>query len=323
MLSWPFTASRKNLSRRKEESLAGSGVNPFRAIGCENTLGEGVVWDDRQNAVLWTDIEEKALYRSAFPFEDHERFDAPWRVGSFGLVEGRTDRLVVAFDAGFALFDYETGKAEVLDRPTLPRGARFNDGRVDRAGVFWAGLMIEDETLRAKAEGGLFRLADGDRAEQVIDRVKIPNSLCWSPDGATMYFADTPERVIWAFDFDGDGPSKRRVFARTPEGAFPDGSTVDADGCLWNAQWDAGRVVRYAPDGRVDLVVEIPAPHTTCVAFGGPELSHLIVTSARAELDPRTLAAAPNSGSLFVFTTPFKGIAEARWSPGRASDGAS
>jgi L-arabinonolactonase len=108
--------------------------------------------------------------------------------------------------------------------------------------------------------------------------------------------------------------SNRRVFARTQFGAHPDGSTVDAEECLWNAQWGAGRVVRYTPDGRVDFAIEVPAPHVTCVTFGGPALSHILVTSARAELDDTALAGAPDSGAMFVYESSFRGLPESRCS---------
>ncbi|MBB5519815.1 SMP-30/gluconolactonase/LRE family protein [Amphiplicatus metriothermophilus] len=289
-----------------------SGVSLVAAVECANTLGEGVVWDDRSNAALWTDIEGRTLYRTVFPFQLVERFSTPERIGSFGLLSGRSDQLVVAFESGFALFAFESGAARWIDRPPLPSHARFNDGRVDRNGTFWAGAMIEDPALRETHTTALYRLCNGRRADKVIGGIRISNSLCWSPDGTIMYFADTPRQAIWAFDMIDGAPKNRRVFVETPAGAYPDGSTIDADGCLWNAQWGAGRVVRYTPDGRVDAIIETPAPNVTCVAFGGPSLQLILVTSARAELDDNALAKAPMSGNLFVYESPFRGLQESR-----------
>lgn len=290
--------------------MAAEQIKLVAAISCKNTLGEGVLWDARSNAAVWTDIEDRALYRSAFPFDHFERFPAPERIGSFGLLESRQDQVVAAFESGFGYFSYQSGEVDWIDRPSLPNGARFNDGRVDRDGVFWAGSMIEDTKLRPQAGGAVFRLGNDLKAQALFDGVQISNSLCWSPDGGIMYFADTPLGRIYAFDFIDGAPGEKRIFAETEKGAYPDGSTVDAEGCLWNAQWGAGQVVRYAPDGRVDVTLKIPVPHVSCVALGGPDLNCLLVTTARAELKPEALAAAPDSGTLYVYETPYKGLPE-------------
>ena len=287
-------------------------IRLIQSVPCANTLGEGVVWDDRQSAALWTDIEERRFFRSVYPFESAQSYVLPQRLGSFGMIETASGRYMGAFESGFACFSLPADRLEWIARPSLAKSARFNDGRVDRRGAFLAGTMIEDEALRAAEPGGvLYKLEDG-KASPLLDKIAISNSLCWSPDGATMYFADTPQRTIWAFDYKDGVPENRRVFAATPQGCFPDGSAVDADGYVWNAQWGGARVVRYAPDGDVDLIVDIPAPHVTCVAFGGPSLRHLLVTSARAGLDEANLAAAPESGNLFVYETPFQGLNENR-----------
>lgn len=290
--------------------MLGKEAKLFAVISCKNTLGEGVVWDPRVNAAVWTDIEECRLYRSTFPFENFESFPAPERIGSFGLLEGRQDQVAAAFETGFGYFSYNDGAVDWLDRPALPKGARFNDGRVDRCGVFWAGSMIEDVSLRRQSGGALYRLGNDGKAKAVFDGVQISNSLCWSPDGTVMYFADTPLRQIHAFDFEEGTPSNKRVFAETERGAYPDGSAVDAEGFLWNAQWGAGQVVRYAPDGRVDFTLKVPAPHVSCAAFGGPDLNLLLITTARAEMTAEALAAAPQSGALFVYETSHKGLPE-------------
>lgn len=281
-------------------------------LECGNTLGEGVLWDDRNDQALWTDIEGRALYRSGSPFDDFESLPSPERIGSFGLLAERTDELIVAFESGFGRYLPGADSIDWIDRPPLPPGARFNDGRVDRNGIFWAGAMIENPDLAGNATGALYRLTEGRSADPVIDDVMIPNSLCWSPDGRVMYFADTLERVIWAFDVDSGLPTNQRVFAATTGDGHPDGSTVDAAGCLWNAEWGAGRVVRYRPDGRVDLSVDVPAPHTSCVAFAGPQRNLLLVTTARVALDDDALAAAPESGNLFIFETDCEGLPESR-----------
>lgn len=279
-------------------------------IACANTLGECAVWDHRQGALLWVDIEQACLFRSRPPFTSFERFQCPERIGSFALVPGDETIVIAAFESGFARFTYTTGAMDWITRPELPPTVRFNDGRVDRTGHFWAGTMGETPENQAQNVGKLFRLNRDGSPEIQLDNIKIPNSLCWSPDGTTMYFADSPHNTIWAFDYRDGAPANRRIFAQTPSSIHPDGSTIDADGYLWNAQWGASRVVRYAPNGSIDFVLPIPAPHVTCPSFGGPNMSQLFVTSARADMDDADLAAAPDAGSVFIFDTQFRGLAE-------------
>ncbi len=128
-----------------------------------------------------------------------------------------------------------------------------------------------------------------------------------------MYFADTPARVIWRFDYDNDSGevSNRQVFVEVAsDHGFPDGSTVDADGCLWNAEWGGGKVTRYTPDGRIDRIVELPCSQITCCAFGGATLATLFITSARGGLDEAKLKAEPQAGALFAVDVGVKGLAD-------------
>ena len=283
-------------------------------LDCKAALAEGVIWDNEADAVFWVDIEGARLCRARAPFETFEVFAAPERIGSIGLVEGRTDCLIAAFESGFALFHFETGQVDWLARPELASDVRFNDGRVDRMGRFWAGTMVETAARRHTGDGALFRLDGSGQASVHLKGIGISNSLCWSPDGATMYFADTPEKAIWSFDFQDGRPSGQAVFARCAAGA-PDGSAVDADGCVWNAEWGAGRVVRYDAQGRILGQVPVPAPHVSCVAFGGAALDLLFVTTAQAEMSPEALERAPEAGSVFVYKTDCKGLPESRWRP--------
>ncbi|ASG24722.1 SMP-30/gluconolactonase/LRE family protein [Nitrospirillum viridazoti] len=270
-----------------------------------NTLGEGVTWDERDQSLWWTDIHERRLHRLDWASRAVETFAAPERVCSFGLIEGDSGRLVVAFESGFALFTPRSGVVEWLARQDLPAGVRFNDGRVDRQGRFWAGTMVEDEAARAAKSlaGALYRLDGRDRATPLVHGALISNSLCWSPDGTRMYYTDGPTRRIRAFDYDpATGmPSNERVFVTTEEGAFPDGANIDAAGHLWSAQWGASQVVRYAPDGSVSGVIPVPTARVSCVAFGGPDLTLLFVTTAREGMTAAEIAADPDAGTLFVY----------------------
>ena len=150
---------------------------------------------------------------------------------------------------------------------------------------------------------------------RVAAGIGIPNSIAWSPDGRTMYVADTVEREIAAHDYDlaTGAIANRRIFARTEEPAYPDGSTVDADGFLWNAQWGGGRVVRYAPDGRTDRAVEVPVRYPTSCVFGGPGLATLYITSAVHDLTPAQRAAEPWAGGIMALTPGVRGLPETRF----------
>ena len=278
-----------------------------------NTLGEGVLWDEIGQRVWWTDIQERLLYRY-HPVQDIlEKFALPERLGSFGFVEG-SDRIVAAFESGLAFYHPESAKLEWIERPDLTAGnLRFNDGRVDRLGRFWAGTMVEGN---GEPTGKLYCLRRG-LVEAPLHDVAISNGACFSPDGRHMYFADSRQFAIQRFDMDPDSGAlkNRQIFARTSAGIFPDGATVDMEGHVWSAQWGAGRVVRYAPDGSPCGVVELPVTQPTCIAFGNAALDHLFVTTAREDLSSDALSSQPKAGHLFVYKTNLKGLPEPRYLP--------
>ena len=291
-------------------------MEPVKIIRAGNTLGEGVLWDVETESLWWTDIQERRLYRYDWNREALNSFATPERLCSFGFVEG-SDRLIAAFESGFALFNPLDGATVWLARPEADRGGmRLNDGRVDRQGRFWAGSMAE--TAAGAEKANLYCVDESGRAHLRKSGITISNGICWSPDGSWFYFADSPRRTIWRFAFDAasGGISGRRVFAETPEGAFPDGATVDAEGFLWSAHWGAGRVVRYAPDGRIDRFLDVPASQPSCVAFGGPKLDLLFVTTARQDLKEDALQREISAGDVFVYNIGIAGLPEERFLPG-------
>ena len=186
---------------------------------------------------------------------------------------------------------------------------RFNEGKCDPRGRFWAGTM--NDAVR-EPTGSLFRLDADHRCTRMRTGIAVPNSLVWSPDGTLMYFADTETRTIDAFDFDLDKGTigEHRLFADLRTGAGrPDGSTVDADGCLWNAEVVTGRVVRYAPDGRELATWQLPVSRVTSLAFGGSDLRTLYITSSSYKLTAEERAAQPLAGALFAMHSPVPGLA--------------
>ncbi|HWA91452.1 MAG TPA: SMP-30/gluconolactonase/LRE family protein [Rhizomicrobium sp.] len=285
---------------------------PVDIVPVGNTLGEGVLWDCGSGRAWWTDIQQKKLLRYAPATGLIETFDLPERLGSFGFVESGT-QIIAAFESGFALYAPESGALDWIARPPhAAKNIRFNDGRVDRQGRFWAGSMVEGD---GEPRGKLYRLDGDGRYEVCAANIAISNSICFSPDGKAMYFADTPKQVIhrYALDPESGELSSRRIFAITPEDAFPDGAQVDCDGCVWSAHWGAGQVVRYTPDGRVDTVIDLPVTQPTCVAFGGDDMDLLFVTSARENLSGRVLERQPQAGNLFVYRVAARGMSDARY----------
>jgi len=285
-------------------------LTPIHIFSVANILGEGILWDSRREALWWTDIQGRRLHRYDWTHGPMRILDTPERVCSFGLVAG-SEKLVAAFASGIALYDTHQQSVAWLARPEpIEPGIRFNDGRVDRSGRFWSGTMVEGDRLATS--GCLYSIGGRGAVRCHVRDVRISNGLCFSPDGTRLYFADSPTRTINVYELiepDGVlGPPK--PFARTPEGAFPDGAAVDVDGCVWSAHWGAGRIVRYTPDGRIDRTLLVPTRQPSCVCFGGPSLDLLCVTSAREGLDASTLHAEPHAGDVFLYRAGVQGLPE-------------
>ncbi|MFE1911846.1 SMP-30/gluconolactonase/LRE family protein [Streptomyces anandii] len=272
------------------------------AVAARAELGEGPVWDPAAGRLVWIDILSSRVHtydpasgrRTVRTTGQHVGAARP-RAGG-GLVLNLRD--------GVGLVD-PGGAFRWLHRAPVP-GRRANDAAVAPDGSLWAGTMRYDE---APGGGTLTRLTGDGTAEVVLDDVTVSNGTGWSPDGRLMYYVDSPTLRIDVFDVVGGGErvTGRREFARVEEGAgFPDGLTVDADGCVWVALWDGGAVRRYTPDGRLDRVVALPVPRPTACAFGGPALTDLYVTTARTGLT----APHPMAGSLLVLPGAGKGLAQ-------------
>jgi len=288
-------------------------VSPDHVIAAGNTLGEGVQWH-ADSGLWWTDIQRSELLHLAIGETTVRRFALTERLGSFARIVG-SETLIGAFASGFALFDPTSGAVDWRHRVELPGSRRrLNDGRVDRQGRFWAGSMIEG---KGSADAALYRIDHDGGLASVVGGLAISNGLCWSPDGRTMYHADSPRRTITAYDFDPDEgvPSAPRLFAETPPGAYPDGAAIDADGCLWSAQWGASRVVRYTPAGAIDRVIALPVSQPSCVAFAGADLNELTITTARDGLDASALTREPLAGDVLVYRVAVSGLPEMRMKP--------
>ena len=275
-------------------------------------LGECPVWDDRANALYWVDIRQPAIRRYRPDSGEVDTWLMPDLVGSIALCTD--ERLLVALSDRIVLWQIGTDRFQpVVTLPDAQPGHRCNDGRCDRQGRFWVGTM---HNVTRAPEGVLYRL-DGRRLTPVLDGICIPNSLAWSQDGKTMYFSDSLTYGIDRFDFDivSGTIGERRRWVDTRKPAFPDGSAVDELGNLWNAEFNGGRVVCYAPDGAVRQEVALPYHRPTACAFGGAGLATLFVSSTSQNMTEQELEAAPLAGALFALDVGVRGLPDPRYNP--------
>jgi L-arabinonolactonase len=274
------------------------------------TLGEGATWCATTGRFYWTDIEGARLWRYDPRDGRSMSWAMPERLATFALCAD-PHYLLLGLASRLAFFDLATGETlHIVDvEPGL--NTRVNDGRCDRQGRFVFGTKDEGSPLRAI--GGFYRL---DR-DLTLERLPLPapaisNSIAFSRDGATMYYCDSPTREIRACDYLADGGTANdRLFTRlTDATGEPDGSTVDRDGGLWNAQWGGARVVRYGADGVETERVVVPTVQPSCVALGGAQLGTLYITSARVGLDAAALAGDSRAGGVFIATPARRGLPE-------------
>jgi L-arabinonolactonase len=275
-------------------------------------VGEGPVWDDRAGVLWWVDIKGQRLFRFDPASGENRAWAMPERIGC--AIPRQGGGLIGAFQTGFKGIDPESGAVTPIVDPEPDRpGNRFNDGKCDRRGRLFAGTMDDAEIERT---GTLYRL-DPDLSIHVVRRdVHLSNGLDWSPDDRLMYYTDSLRRLIWAYDYDPvrGVTANERVFAVIPEDAgVPDGLCVDALGFVWSAHWGGWRVTRYAPDGRIDRVLEMPVPQASSCTFGGPDLATLYVTSAAIGMSDADLAKAPEGGGLFAVEVGVRGQAVSRF----------
>lgn len=277
-----------------------------------NLLGESPIWDERSRRLYWVDGRAPALHVYDSATRTSEAHVLPETVGSICLCEDGS--LLAAMTS--AVFRVSSGGVVgariAVPVPNHPDN-RFNDGRCDRAGRFFVGTLNDKQRI---ATGVLWRLSPSGELKALVDDIIVPNSLAFSPDNRRMYQSDTYRHEIYVFDYDiaTGSLSNRRLFAELPRGGGrPDGSAMDADGCLWNAEYAGGRVVRYTPDGEIDRVIEMPVSQPTCCAFGGDNLDELYITTARQRLAPEQLDGQPLAGHLFVARPGVQGLPEGRF----------
>lgn len=279
--------------------------------GC--VLGKAPLWSPSDGYLWWVDAKRAKLHRYNPRTTNTRRYDLPLHTSAMALSKGS---LLMAGDRELGFYDTATEAYQShLKLEIEPDTNRVNAGGMAPNGAFWLATMDNEEEALG---GSIYCLSSSGKLDRTgIDPVRIPNTFCFSPDGATFYFSDTAEQEILAFDHDPQTGilTDRRVFAATDTvGCYPQGSAIDSQGFLWNAQWAGSRIVRYAPDGSVDRTIELPVSRPTACAFGGPDLKRLYITSARAGLSDRALNRQPMAGCLFAIDTEVAGQPIPEWS---------
>ncbi len=265
-------------------------------------LGEGPIWHQPTQRLYWVNISQGEVH----VYDPRANTDRTIQVGQAvgTVVPRRAGGVMLAVKHGFASLDLQTETLTVLADPEadLPQN-RFNDGKCDPAGRFWAGTMTDGSPTILGA-GSLYCLDARHRASRPVGQVSISNGIVWSLDKTTMYFIDSLAWSVDAFDYNDEtgAISNRRVAITIPKACgLPDGMTIDAEGMLWVAGWGGSQICRWDP-ARAQLLqsIALPVSQVTAAAFGGPNLDVLYISSARIGLDEATLAREPHAGSLFL-----------------------
>jgi len=290
-------------------------TTPEVAFHGADLLGELPLWNVNDCRLWWVDVSRAQLQAFDPSTGRHERFQLPGQhLGGWAL--RRSGGTVVALESGLHPFDPATGilgpVLTELIAPAQSQTHRPNEAKCDARGRLWIGTLDKAR----QPTGSLCSIGSDLKRGNVLGSIAIPNGLCFSPDGATLYFCDSERKQIWAFDFEVDEGRicNQRVFCDlSDQPGFPDGSAVDAEGCVWNAAFGAATIRRIDPKGRIDRVVGLPTRKVTSLAFGGADRRTLFVTTASAKLSPEILAAEPLAGALFAFEPGPSGLPEPRF----------
>lgn len=290
-------------------------------VDAQNATGESPVWVASEQALYWVDIPNRQLLRWNATDAAVTRWTAEQMIACIARRAGDANRWIAGMEDGlYDVTPQNDGTLSMTRLAGVQHGAanmRFNDGRCDRQGRFWAGTMVMDMAA-GTAAGALYRLdgfAASESLEAHLQDFVVPNGLGFSPDGKTMYLSDSHPSVqsIWAFDYDIDtgSPSNQRLFVdMNQHPGRPDGAAVDVDGCYWICGNDAGLIHRFTPDGRLDQSLEVPVKKPAMCAFGGPGLDTLFVTSIRPGGD---LSDQPLAGGVFALQPGVSGLEEIRF----------
>ena len=281
---------------------------------CKNKLGEGIIWSQNNNTLYWLDIPMPSkLHKYSFNNNEHKVYEMPEMITA--MAERDNNNLLIASHYGINNFNLESNKFnQILTLEKDKPYNRCNDGAADFLGNFWIGTMqnnIADDGSDieiTKNSGSLYCIDKNLNITNHENDIGISNTFAWSPQNDKFYFSDTLTSTIFVYDYDYKNKiiSNKKEFAKFKRG-YPDGSTVDSEGFLWNCRWDGSCVVRFNPNGEVDRVVELPVPNVTSCTFGGKDLKTLFITTARMGMTNEQLENTPHAGSLFAIETDIQG----------------
>ena len=280
-------------------------------VDSQCALGEGPFWHDGRQQIFWFDINNKTLFAASADGAPEGEWHFDEIVAAAAIIDN--DSLVLATETGLKRLNLTSGdQAPLVDIEHDIPANRSNDSRVHPSGAFWIGTMVKDEGPK---DGSVYHYRAG-KLSRIIANAAIPNATCFSPDGRIAYWADTPTQKILKCETDPETGMPRgewTLFADVSDHrGYPDGAVVDSEGFLWNARWGGNCVIRYAPDGTIDRIVEVRVSQVTCPAFGGKDLKRLFITSANKGLSPEQLADEKIAGGLFYIDLDVAGLPEAR-----------
>lgn len=278
------------------------------ALDAKAALGEGPLWDEETQRLYWVNILESKLNVFDPATGGNEAIDVGQYIGA--AVLGSPGEAIVALHRGFYSLDLQTGRLQEIHDPEADKpDQRFNDGKCDALGRFWAGTM---PLSGGNPTGKLYRLDPDLRVTAMLDGIGCSNGLAWTSDNKTMYYIDSPTKKVMAYDYDlekGEIRNPRTVVTIPEGGGVPDGMTIDTDGHLWVAQWGGWQVSKWNPHtGELLGKIAVPAAQVTSCAFGGADLDELYITTARTGLDDAKLADQPHAGGIFRIRTGAKGL---------------
>lgn len=288
-------------------------MTPEIVLNLNSQLGEGPLWDEREQVLWWVDIKAGHLYRYDPATGENRTFEMGRQIGTVGLTNGH--QLIVALEDGIALFDPHTESLDLKVDPEADKpGNRFNEGKPGPDGSMIVGTMADPIVADA---GALYQYFPDGRIETIAAPVTISNGLAWTTDQRTMYYIDTPTRCVDRFDVDpttGTISDRRTAFLLPANGGGPDGMTIDAEDKLWIAFFGGGAVRRFDPQSGAELAhIDLPTDNITSCVFGGPQLDTLYMTSAAIGLSAAQRAAQPAAGALFRVKTDVQGRAAFRF----------
>lgn len=282
-------------------------MEAVQSYASQNILGEGPLWNVKEQAIYWVDIEGKKIQRYFPTTGKYEAFDVPLRVCLMAFRE--KGGLICGTEDGFYFWNTQDQKMEFISNPEKGKeGARFNDGKVDRKGRLWAGTMTP-----TGATSALYRIDADLKVSKHVDGITISNGIGWSPDNKVMYYVDSIRYVIYAFDYNhetGDLSNQRTFVQMDEDFGIPDGLTVDSEGNVWCAIYDGWKVMCYSPNGEVYAEVRMPVARPSSCMFGGRDLDELYVTTIDDGLLPEEKAKQPMAGDLFMIKTDVRGLPE-------------